>query len=101
MANEALTVLLIEKDALIRVCFSPSSNLTNLEDFSIFDAPEELNDENKSSKLIKVPDGEAQKMFSRCPHTQCGHVFETVNEVNNHIIFRHVTEPAVSKAFLI
>lgn len=66
------------------------------EEFSIFDSPEEVSEENKAAKLIKVQDGEAQKMFSRCPHKQCGHIFETVNEVNNHLLFRHVDEAAVS-----
>jgi hypothetical protein len=47
--------------------------------------------------LIKLQDGEAQKLFTRCPHAQCGHVFETVNEVNQHMIFRHVSEPAILK----
>lgn len=51
--------------------------------------------ETKPAKLIKVQDGEAKKMFTRCPHKNCGHLFETVNEVNHHMLFNHVTEPAV------
>ncbi|KAI6182803.1 hypothetical protein M3Y97_00420400 [Aphelenchoides bicaudatus] len=66
------------------------------EELSIFDKPDDEID-TKPAKLIKVQDGEAQKMFTRCPHKQCGHLFETVNEVNHHLLFSHVEKPAIIK----
>ncbi|KAI6203297.1 hypothetical protein M3Y94_00540000 [Aphelenchoides besseyi] len=60
----------------------------NPEECLIFDRPLSSNELEQKSK-------EQNGTLHRCPHKQCGHIFRSVSEVNNHLIFRHVDEKAV------
>ncbi|KAI6241338.1 hypothetical protein M3Y99_00360200 [Aphelenchoides fujianensis] len=60
----------------------------NPEDHLVFDLP-------KDATSARATENEPPRPLTRCPHKQCGHIFQSVSEVNHHLIFRHVTEKAV------
>ncbi|KAI6178624.1 C2H2-type domain-containing protein [Aphelenchoides besseyi] len=62
----------------------------NPEECLIFDQPVSLNEQEQKPKELN-----GHSTLHRCPHKQCGHIFQSVSEVNNHLIFQHVDEKAV------